>query len=97
MLFDEIAPTFDDRQGGYTRVIKLGRRLGDGAPMSILQLVGFETLGETVKKETKKKTKKKAVKPEDEVNVADEKAKSATVPAVEEESEEVSTARDYPI
>lgn len=58
-LFDEIAPVYKDRQGGYTRVIKLGRRQGDGAFMSILQLVGFETLGETVKTENKKKTKKK--------------------------------------
>ena len=41
-LFDEIAPAYSDRQGGYTRVVKLGRRLGDGASMSILQLVGFE-------------------------------------------------------
>ena len=47
ILFDEIAPTFAERQGGYTRVIKLGRRQGDGASMAILQLVGFETLADT--------------------------------------------------
>ncbi len=64
-LFDEIAPVYTDRQGGYTRVIKLGRRQGDGALMSILQLVGFETLGETVKTEKKKKTKKKEQIPTD--------------------------------
>jgi large subunit ribosomal protein L17 len=64
-LFDEIAPVYTDRQGGYTRVIKLGRRQGDGAFMSILQLVGFETLGETVKAEKKKKTKKKEQIPTD--------------------------------
>jgi len=58
-LFDEIAPTFAERQGGYTRVIKLGRRQGDGAPMAILQLVGFETLADTSKPEKKKKSKKK--------------------------------------
>jgi large subunit ribosomal protein L17 len=63
-LFDEIAPVYTDRQGGYTRVIKLGRRQGDGAYMSILQLVGFETLEETVKVE-KKKTKKKEQAPTD--------------------------------
>lgn len=57
-LFDEIAPTFAERQGGYTRVIKLGRRQGDGAPMAILQLVGFETLADTSKPEKKKKSKK---------------------------------------
>jgi large subunit ribosomal protein L17 len=38
-LFDDIAPRFDDRQGGYTRMIKLGPRLGDSAEMVILELV----------------------------------------------------------
>ena len=38
-LFDEIAPRFVERPGGYTRVIKLGRRLGDGAEMVVLELV----------------------------------------------------------
>lgn len=38
-LFDEIAPRLADRAGGYTRMVKLGRRLGDGAEMVILELV----------------------------------------------------------
>ena len=38
ILFDEIAPAYDDRPGGYTRVVKLGRRQGDGAELSLLQL-----------------------------------------------------------
>ena len=38
-LFEDIAPRYEDRQGGYTRVIKLGRRLGDAAEMVILELV----------------------------------------------------------
>lgn len=38
-LFEEIAPEFSERQGGYTRVLKLGPRRGDGAPMAILELV----------------------------------------------------------
>ena len=38
-LFDDIAPRYVDRQGGYTRVIKLGRRTGDSAEMVILELV----------------------------------------------------------
>jgi large subunit ribosomal protein L17 len=42
VLFDEIAPKFSDRNGGYTRVIKLGRRQGDGAELSVLELVGYE-------------------------------------------------------
>ncbi|MES0339980.1 MAG: 50S ribosomal protein L17 [Anaerolineales bacterium] len=38
-LFDDIAPRYVDRPGGYTRVIKLGQRLGDSAEMVILELV----------------------------------------------------------
>jgi large subunit ribosomal protein L17 len=44
LLFDEIAPKFIDRPGGYTRVIKLGQRQGDGAQMAILELVDFDTV-----------------------------------------------------
>jgi large subunit ribosomal protein L17 len=38
-LFDEIAPRFANRNGGYTRVVKLGPRMGDSAEMVILELV----------------------------------------------------------
>jgi large subunit ribosomal protein L17 len=38
-LFDEIAPRYTERAGGYTRVIKLGTRHGDAAPLSIIELV----------------------------------------------------------
>ena len=38
-LFDAIAPQYSDRQGGYTRMIKVGHRRGDAAPMVILELV----------------------------------------------------------
>lgn len=43
-LFSEIAPKFANRKGGYTRVIKVGRRLGDAAPVAILEWVDYEVV-----------------------------------------------------
>ena len=44
VLIHEIAPEFNDRNGGYTRITKLGNRKNDNAPVSLIEFVGFENL-----------------------------------------------------
>jgi len=73
ILFDEIAPQYADRPGGYTRVIKIGQRQGDGAHMAVVELVGFEAASKKKREkekakeaETKKKKKVKAEEAEEE-------------------------------
>lgn len=56
-LFDEVASRFVERPGGYTRILKLGTRRGDGAEMALIELLGSEAkeVHEDEKKEEKKK------------------------------------------
>jgi large subunit ribosomal protein L17 len=62
-LFTEIAPKIASRPGGYTRVVKLGQRAGDGGEVAVLELVDFNT-GEAPSKQTKKDKKKEKAKDE---------------------------------
>lgn len=54
-LFNDVAPRFADRAGGYTRIIQAGWRIGDGARLAILELIGSQLK----KKEKKEKGRKK--------------------------------------
>jgi large subunit ribosomal protein L17 len=60
-LFDDIAPRFKERKGGYTRMYLLGVRRGDSAEMAIVELVERAVKAEPVKAKADKKDKKKKV------------------------------------
>ena len=81
-LFDELGERFKDRPGGYTRIIKMGRRSGDGAELAIIELVDNprekEAL-EAARKRTKGPAKKKT---------ADTKAKASASEQAEESGSE---------
>ena len=68
-LFSEIVPKIGDRPGGYTRVIKLGNRIGDAASMAILELVDYNDVinkkAEEKKEKREEKRKTKAAKEEE--------------------------------
>lgn len=59
-LFNEIAPKVAARAGGYTRVIKLGQRLGDGAHVALLELVDYGYQAEAAAPPVKKKQDRRA-------------------------------------
>jgi len=66
-LFADLAPRFSDRAGGYTRIVRTGWRIGDGAELAILEFIGSEL------KKKEKKAKKAVAEP-----LGEEKEKEAT-------------------
>ena len=77
-LFKEISVKVADRPGGYVRIIKLGNRQGDNAPMAMVELVDYNEIynpkGKKAKKTTRRGRSKKAEAPQVEVTATEDKS-----------------------
>jgi len=87
-LFDQIAPRYTERPGGYTRIIKLGHRSGDNASLSVIELVEEEFTAKPKKKKAPAKKSAKPVEPVVEEVPVEEEAPAEEAPAEEAPAEE---------
>jgi large subunit ribosomal protein L17 len=89
VLFDEVAPQYKDRNGGYTRMVKLGRRSGDGAPVAVVELVGFETAAKKQKdREARAEAKKEKEKKKEKASEKEKAQESAKEKKAEKKKED---------
>jgi len=98
-LFTDIAPRFIERKGGYTRIMKLGRRMGDAAEVVFLELVEMkekESTKKGKKKEAAAKTEEKTAKTEDKAVKAIEKTAKSKAKTVKAESKDAKN-EDKPV
>jgi large subunit ribosomal protein L17 len=95
-LFKVIAPKIADRPGGYTRVIKLGLRLGDGAQTAFIELVDFDDNMSKTAKTAKKTRRSRRSKAADAPAEAKTEAPVEEAPVAEEVEEAKATVEETP-
>lgn len=93
LLFDEVGPKSKDRPGGYTRVIRIGFRQGDGAEMAVIELVDFNDI-QPEGKGTKKKRTRRAGKSNTPTSAKQEVEPTAVEEEVVEGSEVAEEAKE---